>query len=364
MRWRQGIKKIAPYVPGKSIEAVKKELKLEQVHRLASNENPLGPSPKAKEAMEKAIHDVHLYPDASATKLRERIAQLYSIQPEEVVTGNGADNIISLVVSAYIDEGDEVVYCSPTFPAYRSAALLMGGIPVEVPLANGWTFDLETIKKKITAKTKLIFICNPNNPTGTIVESAALERFIQDVPEHVTVVLDEAYIEYLRKENYKTGIDYFKAGHPIITIRTFSKFYSLAGLRVGYAIASEELLEPILRLREPFACNRVAIEAAAATLDDKEFTEWHFQRNEAGKEYLSRKLTELGFTVYPSYTNFLFVHVKSDAQTLFGKLLERGLIIRPCNPWGLDQYVRVSIGKKEQNELLVEMLYQYKGGVW
>ncbi|MEK4026459.1 histidinol-phosphate transaminase [Sporosarcina sp. FSL W7-1283] len=359
MRWRNTVKGIAPYIPGKSIEAVKKELQLEHVHRLASNENPLGPSPKAKEAMERAIQEVHLYPDASATKLRERLAQLYAIRPGQVITGNGADNIISLVISAYIDEDDEVVYCSPTFPAYRSSTLLMGGKPVEVPLTEEWAYDLDAIREKITDKTKLIFICNPNNPTGTIVEDSALLQFIQEVPEHVTVVLDEAYIEYIRKDQYKTGIDYFKAGHPIITIRTFSKFYGLAGLRIGYAIASEELLEPILRLREPFACNRVAIEAAVATLDDQEFTEEHYEMNEAGKEYLTQKFSELGFSVFPSYTNFLFVHVKSDAQKLFNKLQEKGLIVRPCTPWGLEQYVRVSIGTQEQNELLVEILNQY-----
>ncbi|WP_301109771.1 histidinol-phosphate transaminase [Sporosarcina sp.] len=358
MNWRTSVKDIAPYIPGKSIEAVKKELNLEVVHRLASNENPLGPSPKAKAAMKQAIEEVHLYPDASATKLRERLADLYEVRPEQVITGNGADNIISLVVSAYIDEGDEVVYGSPTFPAYRSSTLLMGGKPVEVPLTEDWKFDLDAIQAAITDKTKLVFICNPNNPTGTIVEDSAIEKFIQEVPDHVTVVLDEAYIEYIREQPYKTGIDYFKADHPIITIRTFSKFYSLAGLRVGYAIASEELLEPVLRLREPFAVNRVAIEAASATLDDSEFTDEHYQMNEEGKNYLTEEFTKLGFEVFPSYTNFLFVHIKSDAQILFNKLLEKGLIIRPCTPWGLNEYVRVSIGTKEQNELLVEILHQ------
>lgn len=362
MSWRNNVKKIAPYIPGKSIEAVKEDLGLEQVHRLASNENPLGPSPKAKKAMEQAIKDIHLYPDASATKLRGRLAEMYNVQPEQVITGNGADNIISILVSAYVDEGDEVVYCTPTFPAYRSATLLMGGKPVEVPLTEDWTYDLDAIKKQITDKTKLVFICNPNNPTGTIVDSSELEQFIQEVPEHVIVVLDEAYIEYVRKDHYKTGIDYFKSGHPIITIRTFSKFYSLAGLRIGYAIASEKILEPMLRVREPFAANRIAIEAATATLDDHEFTEKHIQMNAAGKEYLTQEFTELGFIVFPSHTNFLFVHVKLDAQDLFNKLLAKGLIIRPCNPWGLDKYIRVSIGTEAQNKLLVEMLNQHNKG--
>lgn len=356
MEWRQYVKKIAPYVPGKSIEAVKKELNLEEVLRLASNENPLGPSPKAKEALHRAMLDVHLYPDAPATELREKLASLYGVLPEQVITGNGADNVISFVISAYVNEGDEVLYCTPTFPAYRSTTLLMGGTPVQVPLTEKFTFDLDGLKANITEQTKLIFICNPNNPTGTIVDSEALEQFIKDVPEHVTVVLDEAYIEYVRKENYLTGVDFFKKGYPVITIRTFSKFYSLAGLRIGYAIASEEIIEPMLRLREPFAVNRPAIAAAIATLDDTEFTERHFNMNEEGRRFLKEEMEKLGFIVYPSWTNFLFVHVKRDGKKLFDELLQKGIIVRPCHGWGYDGYVRISIGTKEQNEWLIETL--------
>ncbi|AOV07446.1 histidinol-phosphate transaminase [Sporosarcina ureilytica] len=358
MRWRKYVKQIAPYVPGKSIEAVKKEFNLDAVLRLASNENPLGPSSKAVDAMQQAMAESHLYPDPTAAELREKLATIYGVLPEQIITGNGADNVISFVISAFVNEGDEVLYCTPTFPAYRSTTLLMGGKPVEVPLTKELTFDLDSLKENITDKTKLIFICNPNNPTGTIVESNALEQFIASVPEHVTVILDEAYIEYVRKENYLTGIDFFKKGYPVITIRTFSKFYSLAGLRVGYAVASEEMLAPMLRLREPFAVNRPAIAAAVATLDDTEFTEDHFEMNEAEKLALSEKMEELGFTVYPSSTNFLFIHIKSDAQELFNALLKKGIIIRPCTGWGYDEYVRISIGTKEQNELLLSTLKQ------
>jgi histidinol-phosphate aminotransferase len=355
MEWRQYVKQIAPYVPGKSIEAVKKELNLKEVHRLASNENQLGPSSKAMEAMQSAVQDVHLYPDAPATELREKLAAMYGIHTEQVITGNGADNVISFVISAYVNEGDEVLYCSPTFPAYRSSTLLMGGKPIEVPLTNEFAFDLDGLKANITNKTKLIFICNPNNPTGTIVDSNALEQFIANVPKHVTVILDEAYIEYVEK-SYETGIDFFKKGYPIITIRTFSKFYGLAGLRIGYAIASEEILEPLLRLREPFAVNRPAIAAAVATLDDKDYTERHRKMNEEGKYFLKKGMEKLGFTVYPSSTNFLFVHVKMNAKTLFDQLVKSGVIIRPCTGWGYDEFVRISIGTKRQNELLLETL--------
>lgn len=356
MSWREYVKQIAPYVPGKSIEAVKKELNLKEVLRLASNENQLGPSPKSVDAMHHAMQDVHLYPDAAATELREKLASLYGVQTDQVITGNGADNVISFVISAYVNEGDEVLYCSPTFPAYRSSTLLMGGKPVEVPLTEEYAYDLDALKANITDKTKLIFICNPNNPTGTIVDSNALEKFIADVPEHVTVILDEAYIEYVQEKNYETGIEFFKKGYPVITVRTFSKFYGLAGLRIGYAIASEEILEPMLRLREPFAVNRPAIAAAVATLDDKEYTERHFKMNEEGKGFLKDELESLGFVIYPSSTNFLFVNVKRDGKKLFDELLQKGIIVRPCSGWGYDEYVRISIGTKEQNELLIETL--------
>ncbi len=356
MEWRSYVQEIAPYVPGKSIEAVKKEYKLDEVLRLASNENQLGPSPKAQEAMQQALLDGHLYPDASTTALREKLAELYEVRPEQVMTGNGADNVISLVISSYINEGDEVLYCSPTFPAYCSSTLLMGGTPVEVPLTDEVIFDLDALQAKITDKTKLIFVCNPNNPTGTIVEAERLKQFVKEVPDHVTVVLDEAYIEYVREESYVTGIDLFHEGYDIITIRTFSKFYSLAGLRVGYAIASEAILEPVLRIREPFACNRIAVAGAVATLDDIEFTEEHFKMNEVGKQFLTKEMTKLGFTVIPSATNFLFVDVKRDANQLFGDLLQRGVIVRPCTGWGYGEHVRISIGTKEQNDLLINTL--------
>lgn len=356
MEWRSYVQEIAPYVPGKSIEAVKKKYNLDEVLRLASNENQLGPAPKAQEAMERALLDGHLYPDASTTALREKLAELYKVQPEQVMTGNGADNVISLVISAYINEGDEVLYCSPTFPAYRSSTLLMGGTPVEIPLKDGVTFDLDSLQAKITDKTKLIFICNPNNPTGTVVEAERLKQFVKEVPDYVTVVLDEAYIEYVKDESYVTGIDFFHEGYNVITIRTFSKFYSLAGLRVGYAIASEAILEPVLRLREPFACNRIAVAGAMATLDDTTFTKEHFNMNEAGKQFLTKAMNKLDFVVTPSATNFLFVDVKRNANQLFEDLLQRGIIVRPCTGWGYDEHIRVSIGTKEQNDLLINTL--------
>lgn len=356
MEWRKEVEQIAAYVPGKSIEEVKQQYGLEEVHRLASNENPLGPSEKAQRAMQKAVLETHLYPDTSASALREVLAETYHVSADEIMTGNGADNVISIVVSAYVNEGDEVLYCTPTFPAYRSSTLLMGGVPVEVPLREDFTFDLHAMKENITEKTKLIFICNPNNPTGTIIDHAEMEAFIRDVPKDVLVVLDEAYIEYVDVEGYKTGMDLFKEGYNVLTIRTFSKFYSLAGLRVGYAIGTKKVLEPMLRLREPFALNRVAIAGAVESIQDVAFGEKHVKMNREEKVFLTEQLEALGCKVFPSHTNFIFVDMKQDGVVLFEKLLEKGFIIRPCAGWGLQNYVRISIGTHEQNKQFIDRL--------
>lgn len=357
-RYRNAISNIDAYIPGKSIEDVKLEYNLDRVIRLASNENPLGPPPRAIEAAEQAMQEIHLYPESTAKILRERLANLYKINTNEIMTANGADEILSLLIAAYINKGDEIVYCIPTFPTYRSETLLMEGIPVEIPLNQHWEFDLNKMLQSITDKTKMVIICNPNNPTGTMVSQEELNNFLHQVPKHVLVVLDEAFIEYYEKKNNdKTGIDFFKTFYDqIIVVRTFSKFYGLAGLRIGYAIGIEKNLEPVQRIRPPFATNRPAIAAAVAALQDKAFTSKQVKENEVQKEYMEKELSKLGFLVIPSATNFLFVHMKMDVTYLFENLLSKGIIIRPCAPWGLHEYARITIGTKEQNEQLIQHL--------
>lgn len=354
--WRNEITNIDPYIPGKSIENVKKEYHLERVLRLASNENPRGASPKAMEAARQSIEDVQYYPETTAKELREELAHFYHVSSDEIITANGADNILTLLISAYVNEGDEVIYCTPTFPAYRSTTLLMGGVPIEVDLTADWCFDLDAIYKQITPNTKMIFICNPNNPTGTIVSTVQLLAFLDKVPDHVQVVLDEAYIEYVEDNDYMNGIDLFKKSYPIITVRTFSKYYGLAGLRVGYAVAPKEKLEPVLRIREPFATNRTAIHAAIAALNDQAFAKSHLLENKREKVYLCKELKALGYEVIESHTNFLFVYLNMDSVSLFKGLLPHGIIIRPATPWGYPNHARITIGTREQNQLLVELL--------
>lgn len=356
INYRNFVKQIDPYVPGKSIEEVKKRYGLEQVIRFASNENPYGPSPEAITAATQSINDMNLYPDATVNELRHELASIHGLKAEEIITANGADNIINILISTYVNEGDEVLYCTPTFPSYRSTTVLMGGVPVEVPLTEQWKYDLDALLNAITHKTKLIFICNPNNPTGTILSADEIESFLKEVPDGIHVVFDEAYIEYVKEANYPTGIDWYKQSYPVITIRTFSKYYGLAGLRVGYAVANENILEPMLRIREPFATNRAAIYASIAALKDTQFYERNYEKVIQGREYLADELDDLGFDVVESHSNFLFVNIHSDALTVFNQLLEKGIIVRPCSPWGYDQHLRISIGTMDQNKQFIQIL--------
>ncbi|MCM3115372.1 aminotransferase class I/II-fold pyridoxal phosphate-dependent enzyme [Neobacillus sp. MER 74] len=278
------------------------------------------------------------------------------LDPEQYVVANGADNIIKLIGNAYINPSDEVVYCTPTFTAYKSIVLLMGGIPVEVPSCANYDIDLEAMYNAINEKTKLVVIVNPNNPTGTIANKEELRSFLNRIPEHVIVVLDEAYIDYVETKDYPTGIDFIKEGFSVISIRTFSKLYGLAGIRVGYAVASKELLLPVQRVREVFSCNRVASAGAIAALEDKEHKLKVLKENKSEKVRLVEGLRRLGYEVTNSYTNFLFVNMLRDTTEISTTLFRMGLIIRPCAPWGLSTHARITVGTKEQNDKLIYAL--------
>lgn len=355
---RTVIAQLKPYVPGKAIEEVKRELGLKKIIRLASNENPFGPSPRAVQAMQKSLLESQLYPEATCRALREKLGRLYAIHPDQIVIGNGADNVITLIGMAYINPGEEVIYCTPTFPAYRTITLLMGGNPIEVPADKNYTFDLDATLASITDKTKLIFICNPNNPTGTIVEEDKLEAFLKQVPPHVAVVLDEAYVEFIDREGYRTGSDFVKAGYPVIFVRTFSKLYGLAGTRIGYAAASKELIAPVQAVREPFAANRIANAGAAAALDDEEYKNKSLQTNKQEMKNLINELQSFGYYVTPSHANFLFVDMKKDIMQISQSLMQEGILIRPCTAWGLQTHARITIGTSQQNKHLIRALHK------
>ncbi|MCM3766894.1 histidinol-phosphate transaminase [Neobacillus niacini] len=355
-KWRKNVAQLKPYIPGKAIEEVRRELGLEEIIRLASNENPSGPSPKAVEAMQKAIFDSQLYPESTSRELREKLGSMHNIHPDQFLIGNGADNVITLIGTAYINPGDEVIYCTPTFPAYRTITLLMGGTPIEVPLQYDYTYDLDKILEVITEKTKLIFICNPNNPTGTILKEGKLKSFLGKLPLHVIVVLDEAYVEFIEEKDYDDGPNFVKDGFPVIFVRTFSKLYGLAGTRVGYCAASPELMEPIRAVREPFAVNRIAHAGALAALDDEKYKHKIIEENRVEKGKLTKKLQSFGLDVTESHTNFLFVDMRGDVLEMANSLMQEGILIRPCTAWGLPSHARITIGTEEQNKRFISAL--------
>ncbi|MEH7385670.1 histidinol-phosphate transaminase [Bacillus sp. JJ1521] len=358
--FRKGIDKLTPYVPGKPIEDVKREYGVKEITRLASNENPFGPSPKAIEEMKKTIGDSWLYPEPSCRTLREKLAVLNELSIGNFVVGNGADHLITMVGNAFINDSDEIIYCTPTFTSYREITLLMGGIPVEIPLTKDYVYDLDSILAAVTERTKLIFICNPNNPTGTIVQKEKLEWFLTQLPEHVIVVLDEAYVEFIRESDYTTGTELIKAGHRIIALRTFSKLYGLAGARVGYAIGKEKILAPLRAVRQTFAVNRFGIAGAEATLDDLNYSNEVLQHIQKEVTRITKEFQALDYEVVESHANFIFMDVKEDASKVSDYLLRKGLIIRPCKAWGLNTHIRVTVGTQMQNDNLIIALKEMK----
>lgn len=354
--WNNRIKKMDAYVPGKSIEDVKKELNLKEVIRMASNENPYGPSPKAIAAAQEASALNQLYPEPSTRKLREKLGEEYEITPDQILVSNGADNVLLIISQAFINMNDEVIYCVPTFPVYRSSTLLMGGIPVEIPLTTDYKFDLEGIFQAINKRTKLIYICNPNNPTGTIVDSESLKNFLERIPDHVIVVLDEAYAEFISIEGYKQGVAYVKEGYNLISVHTFSKLYGLAAARVGFAIASEELLKPMYAVREPFPVTRSSEAAAIASLEDAPYKKFILDENQKEIKYLREELQKLGMSTVESFANFLFVNAGQDVEDLCAQLLRQGIIVRPCTSFGHPNHFRITIGSAAQNKKFLQAI--------
>ncbi|MDI6871302.1 MAG: histidinol-phosphate transaminase [Bacillota bacterium] len=352
---RPAIFDIQPYVPGKPIEEVQRELGISDVIKLASNENPLGPSPRALEALREWLPKAHLYPDGGATRLKERIALKVGVKPENVIVGNGSDELIKLVAEAFLNPGDEVVMADPSFSEYAFAALLLGARVKKVALL-GERHDLKAMADAIGPRTKLVFICNPNNPTGTIVSAAEVREFMAAVPDEVLVVFDQAYEEYVTDPAYGGGLPYVLAGRRAVVLRTFSKIYGLAGLRVGYGIASPELLALVERAREPFNVNQAAQVAAAAALDDEEFVARSRELCARERERLATALAGRGFPVDPSQANFLFVDVGVDSAALFRRMLPLGVIIRSGDIFRRPTSIRVTVGTPEQNDRFLAAL--------
>jgi histidinol-phosphate aminotransferase len=352
---RKGILRLTSYVPGKSIEEVQKEFGAKRWVKLASNENLLGPSPKAVAAIRRELSSIHFYPEGPCTFLRGALAQKFSLSERMVVISNGADNLILMIANAFVDEGDEVVMADPTFPVYTNATQIMGGKPVKVKLKD-FTHDLNAMLKKVNRKTKLVFICNPNNPTGTTIFQESFNHFLSKLPKRVIVILDEAYGDFVEDPFYPNGLDYIRDGRQIILLRTFSKVYGLAGLRIGYAFGRKDLVDCLYQVRDPFPVNRLAQVAAVAALSDRDHAVKSIQLVYEGKRFLYRELDKMGLSYVPSQANFIFIDFEKDSGGIFQALLKEGIIIRPGKIWGYPTFARVTIGRMEDNQRFIKAL--------
>ncbi len=352
---RKGILGITSYIPGKSIEEVKKEFKVKRWVKLASNENLLGPSPKVLDAIKKELSNINLYPESPCTILKEALAKKFSIPENMLVISNGADNLILMIASAFLNEGEEVIMADPTFPVYTNVTQIMGGKPIKVRLKN-YTHDLDGMLKKVNEKTKLIFICNPNNPTGTVVSKKNFEGFLSNLPKRVIVVLDEAYGEFVDEEYSLNGLNYVREERQVIILRTFSKVYGLAALRIGYAIGREDMIHCLYQVRDPFPVNRLAQVAALAALKDTVHAEKSIQMINEGKRYLYRELGRMDLSYVPSQANFIFIDFQRDIDKVFYDFLREGVIIRPGKAWGYPTCARVTIGRMEDNLIFIKAL--------
>jgi histidinol-phosphate aminotransferase len=352
---RKGIMKITPYVPGRTIEEVQKELGARRWIKLASNENLLGPSPMAIRAIQKELSNIYLYPEGPCTVLRQALARKFSLPERLVVISNGADNLILMIANAFVDEGDEVVMADPTFQVYTNVTQMMGGRSIKLRLKN-FTHDLDSMLNKVSRKTKLIFVCNPNNPTGTIVSGEAFRSFLSELPTRVIVVLDEAYGDFVDDPFYPNGLDYIKRGAQVIVLRTFSKVYGLAGLRIGYALGREDLVDCLYQVRDPFPVHRLAQVAALAALKDRNHRDKSVQLIHEGRRYLYKELDRMGLCYVPSQANFVFIDFGRDSEEVFQSLLTEGVIIRPGKVWNYPTFARVTIGRMGDNQRFIKTL--------
>jgi histidinol-phosphate aminotransferase len=348
------LRDLISYEPGKPIEDVARELGLEpyQIIKLASNENPLGPSPKALVAMREALERSHFYPDGGGYYLREAIAAKFDLKRENVILGCGSNEVIELIGHAFLRPGDEIITAKHAFVVYKLMATLFGATTIEVEDPN-FTHDLEAMADAITPRTREIFIANPNNPTGTLVSQAEIDRFMARVPEHVVVVFDEAYFEFL--ENPPDTLKFVRAGRNVVVLRTFSKIQGLANLRIGYGLGNPELISALQKTRQPFNANGIAQAGALAGLHDEEHQSKTREITIAGRTWMQGKFGAMGLEYVPSYANFVLVKVGSG-KAIFDALMKRGVIVRDMNAYGLPEWIRVSIGTQVQNERFIEEL--------
>lgn len=347
------IRSLEPYQPGKPAEELDRELGIEGSTKLASNENPLGPSPRAIEAIRAAAAGVHRYPDGASFALRDRLANRLEVAPEQLVFGCGADELLELLAKVLLGPGDEAVFAWPSFAMYPIVVQGMGATSVTVPLTADLVHDLSGMTAAVTERTRLVFLCNPNNPTGTSVGADAFDRFVDSLPATAVVAIDEAYADFARRRDFPDAVAWIRRRPGTIVLRTFSKIFGLAGLRIGYGIADLELAQYLQRARHPFNVNRLAEVAALAALEDGEHADRTRRSNAEGVDYLTRELKGLGIEVWPTDANFVLART---GPGIHDRLLREGLIVRPLNGFGMPDHVRISVGLPEDNERLIKTL--------
>ncbi|MFA5118196.1 MAG: histidinol-phosphate transaminase [Candidatus Omnitrophota bacterium] len=347
---RDNIADLTPYKAGKPIEETKRQFKLSKIIKLASNENPLGPSPKAAAAIQRCLSRVNRYPDSQSFYLKNELAKQLKVLPENIVFGNGSDELIDIIIKTFVNDDEFILTSQVTFLEYEIIAKVNGKLIRTVPLKD-FTYDLDALVRAANNKTKLIFIANPNNPTGTYITKAQLERFLSRLPQNVIVVLDEAYDLFIDVDDYPDSLNYLK--NNVIILKTFSKAYGLAGLRVGYALASNRFTPFMEKTRQPFNINTLAQAAARAALRDKGFLRKTRDITLEGKHYLYKALDQMGLRYVPSVANFILIDTGRDGVKLFQELLKKGVIVRDMQQYGLKDFIRVSIGTMSENRIFV-----------
>lgn len=362
MQAKQVFQSMSPYTPGKQIEDVKKEYGLSKIVKLASNENPFGYSDKVKEAIPSMIDHLEIYPDGHATALRETLSRKLKVGEKQLIFGCGSDEVVDIICRTYLEKGSNTVMATPTFPQYKHNALIQGAEIVEVPLINGY-HDLEAMLEKINRQTKVVWLCSPNNPTGSLIGRNKLVNFLDRCPSEVMVVLDEAYYEYIEANKNPDSISLLTEYPNLVVLRTFSKAYGLANLRVGYGVASEEIATYLNITRGPFNTTSISQLSALIALEDEEFLQNTYNQNIANKREFMRSCDELGLSYYDSEANFLFVKLPTSGDALFEYLLKKGFIIRSGEALGHPDGVRITIGSKEQMRELVTNIREYLASI-
>ncbi|MFQ5354386.1 MAG: histidinol-phosphate transaminase [Thermodesulfobacteriota bacterium] len=350
----RNIEELVPYPPGKPIEELERELGISGSVKMASNENPVGPSPKALKAVTEALSGINRYPDGGSFYLREKLSARLGLPMEQIITGNGSNEIIELLIRTFLASGEETVMGEPSFAVYPLVTKAAGGVPVMVPLKD-MRLDLEAMREAVNEMTRIVFIANPNNPTGTAVKSSELRRFIHSMPEDVIICLDEAYREYVTTSEYEESTGYLESGRAVIILRTFSKIYGLSGLRAGYGIGPAKMIDYLNRVRQPFNMNSLAQAAALAAIDDREHVERSRSVNAEGLKYLYGELDKMGLPYVPTEANFFLINVGEGAAVYRG-LLKKGVIVRPMASYGLGSYIRLTVGLPEENARFISSL--------